>query len=57
MILVDNQYHDLNKFLEDIDMVVLMVSHDEIKENLDKLKGKVVLDTRNICNLEGVYRL
>ena len=38
-------------------MVVLMVSHDEIKENLDKLKGKVVLDTRNICNLEGVYRL
>ena len=54
---VDNQYHDLNKFLEDIDMVVLMVSHDEIKENLDKLKGKVVLDTRNICNLEGVYRL
>ena len=30
---------------------------DEIRENIDKLKGKVVLDTRHICFLDGTYRL
>ena len=38
-------------------MVVLLVGHDEIRAQMDKLKGKVVLDTRNICTLEGVYKL
>lgn len=55
--LVSNQYHDLNSFLDDVDLVVIMVAHDEIKENMGKLKDKVVLDTRNICRLEGTYRL
>ena len=41
----------------DVDMVVLLVGHDEIRAQMDKLKGKVVLDTRNICTLEGVYKL
>ena len=55
--LVPNQYHDLDSFLNDVDMVVLLVGHDEIKEHMDELKGKVVLDTRHICFLDGVYRL
>lgn len=54
---VPNQYHDLDAFLEDVDMVVLLVGHDEIKENMDKLQGKVILDTRHICFLEDTYRL
>ena len=54
---VPGQYHDLDKFLADVDFVVLLVGHDEIKENMDKLKGKVILDTRKICDLEGTYRL
>lgn len=54
---VENQYHDLDEFLEDIDIVVIMVGHDEIKRNIDKLKNKVVLDTRKICDIEGTYRL
>lgn len=54
---VPNQYHDLEAFLADVDFVVLLVGHDEIKENMEKLKGKVVLDTRHICFLDGVYRL
>lgn len=54
---VKNQYFDLNEFLESIDIVVLMVGHTEIKQNMDKLVGKVVYDTRNICNLEGAYKL
>lgn len=52
-----NQYHDLDAFLKDVDMVVLLVGHDEIKENMEKLKGKVILDTRHICFLPGTYRL
>lgn len=55
--IVPNQYHDLDAFLQDVDMVVLLVGHDEIRAQMDKLKGKVVLDTRNICTLEGVYKL
>jgi len=54
---VSNQYHDLDKFLADIDFVVIMVKHNEIKENMDKLTGKVVLDCHNICNLPGVYHI
>lgn len=49
---VDNQYHDLDKFLDGIDIVVIMVAHDEIKENFDKLRGKIVLDTRHIYDGE-----
>lgn len=46
--IVDNQYHNLDKFLADVDFVIIMVAHDEIIKNLDLLKGKLVLDTRNI---------
>ncbi len=54
---VANQMHDLDEFLNSVDMVVLLVGHDEIKQNMDKLKGKVILDTRYICHLDGTYRL
>ncbi len=54
---VPNQVHDLDLFLNEVDLVVLLVGHDEIKQNMDKLKEKVVLDTRNICHLEGTYKL
>jgi nucleotide sugar dehydrogenase len=54
--MIENQYHDLDEFLNSIDMVVIMVGHDEIKQNMDRLKNKIVLDTRNIYNGE-CYRL
>lgn len=54
---VPNQMHDLDEFINAVDIVVLLVGHDEIKNNMDKLKGKIILDTRNICDLEGTYRL
>ena len=55
--LVPNQYHDLDTFLEEVDLVVLLAGHDEIRRNMDKLREKIVLDTRNICANPGVYRL
>ena len=54
---VPNQMHDLDEFLKAVDLVVLLVGHSEIRNNMDKLKGKIILDTRNICNIEGVYKL
>ena len=54
---VENQYHDLDAFLADVDMVVVMVKHTEIRENVDKLAGKVVLDCHNIINLPGVHHI
>lgn len=54
---VANQYHDLDAFLNVVDMVVIMVKHNEIKENVDKLNGKVVLDCHNIIKLPGVYHI
>ena len=55
--LVPNQLHDLDDFLGQIDLVVILVDHQEILEHMDQLKGKIVLDTRNICRLEGCYYL
>jgi len=54
---VENQYHSLDDFLDAIDFVVIMVKHNEIKENMEKLADKVVLDCHNICNLPGVYHI
>ena len=54
---VKHQYHDLDAFLADTDLVVIMVGHNEIKENMDKLAGKLVLDTRKVCTLENTYYL
>ena len=54
---VPNQYHDLDEFLSDVDLVVIMVKHNEIKENMDKLKTKVVLDCHNICPFPDVYHI
>lgn len=53
---VENQYHDFDTFLEDVDFVVVMVAHGELRQNLHKLDGKLVLDTRNICGSDA-YKL
>lgn len=55
--IVKNQYHNFDAFLNDVDIVVLLVSHQEIKDNMDKIKNKIVLDTRHICDFEGVYHI
>ena len=55
--LVPNQYHDFDAFLRDVDLVVILVGHSELKAQMDKLRDKVVLDTRHICTLPGVYTL
>jgi nucleotide sugar dehydrogenase len=55
--IVNNQYHNFDDFVNDIDIVVIMVAHDEIKDNMDRIKNKIVFDTRNICDFDNVYRI
>lgn len=55
--IVKNQYHDLDEFVNAVDLVVIMVKHNEIKQNMEKLAGKIVLDCHNICDLPGTYKL
>ncbi len=54
---VKNQYHDLDEFLDSVDFVVIMVKHNEIREKIEKLSGKVILDCHNICKLPGTYHI
>ena len=55
--IVKNQYHDFDEFIDSVDLVVIMVKHSHIRENMDKLKGKVVLDCTNISDLPDTYHL
>lgn len=55
--IVPNQMHSLDEFLDSVDFVVILVGHNEIKENMDKLRDKTVLDTRNVCFNPGTCRL
>lgn len=55
--IAENQIFDFDQFLDEVDMVVIMVKHDHIKHNWDRLKGKVILDCFNICPIEGTYHI
>lgn len=46
--IVNNQYIDFDEFLTDVDFVIVMVGHSHIKDNEDKLLGKVILDTQKV---------
>jgi len=56
-IVLEGQVGCFEEFLEACDIVVIMVGHSHIKENIDKLKNTLILDTRNICRLYGCYHL
>ena len=55
--LFDNQQKDLNTFLDQVDLVIVEVGHDEIRRNAAALKGKLVLDCCNLPELAGAYHL
>ena len=49
---VANQYHSLEKFLNDIEIVVIMVGHKEIIDRQENLSGKIILDTKNVLKID-----
>lgn len=54
-----NQYDNFEDFLNDTDIVVLMVGHDHIKENKEMLEGKIVIDAQNIVKsrTDKIYKM
>lgn len=55
--IVPGQYHNLEEFLEGIDIVVIMVGHNEIIEKQELLSRKLVVDTRNVLHKINRYSL
>ncbi|WP_164667659.1 nucleotide sugar dehydrogenase [Virgibacillus doumboii] len=46
---VDHQFLDFEDFLNEIEILVIMVGHDHIKNKMELIKNKLILDTKNIC--------
>lgn len=54
----ESQVMDLDSFLNETELVVILVSHDEIKQNQQLLIDKVIYDTRNIIEVgEKKYKI
>ena len=54
-----NQYENFEEFLDDTEIIVLMVGHNHIKENKEMLEGKVVIDAQNIVKsrTDKIYKM
>lgn len=46
--IAENQYDDFNNFLEEVEIVIIMVGHNHIKENKELLKNKIIIDAQDI---------
>lgn len=55
--IADHQFKNFEDFINEIEILVIMVGHDHIKNNMELIKDKLVLDTRNICMFDGAYKL
>jgi len=55
--IVDHQFINFEDFINEIEILVIMVGHDHIKNNMDLIKNKLILDTKNICVFDGSYKL
>lgn len=55
--IVDGQIMDFDTFIDQCEMIVVMVGHEQIKQMENMLYGKIVLDTRNVIGLKDVYKL
>ncbi len=55
--IVANQYHDFDEFLKDIEIILVMNAHTHLKENMNKIEGKIIFDTKNAVNIKDTYKL
>lgn len=55
--IVEHQFMNFEDFLNEIEIIVILVGHTHIIENLESIKNKLILDTRNICNDINSYKL
>ena len=55
--IVGHQFLNFEDFLNEIEIIVIMVGHDHIKKNMDLIKHKLILDTKNVCGFNIAYKL
>lgn len=55
------QCDNLNEFMEGLELVIILVAHDEIKNNINILRNKIIYDTQNVIDykdeFKGVYKI
>lgn len=44
---VENRCHEFDRFLGDIDLIVIMVKHKHLFDKIEKLDTKVIFDTKS----------
>jgi UDP-N-acetyl-D-mannosaminuronic acid dehydrogenase len=54
---VPGQMADFAAFVDAVDLVVIMVGHQHLKDHMAVIQNKWILDTRHVCHFDGVYRL
>ncbi|MFR6018299.1 MAG: nucleotide sugar dehydrogenase [Paraclostridium sordellii] len=53
-----HQYQDFKKFIDDIELLVILVAHSHIKDNINFIQNKIIYDTRNIVDKgDKVYKI
>ena len=55
--IVAHQFKNFEDFINEIEILVIMVGHDHIKNNIDLIRDKLILDTKNICDFDDAYKL
>lgn len=55
--IVEYQIMDFKEFLEEIKILVVMVGHNHILNNLSMIEDKIILDTKNVCPSNNTYKL
>lgn len=55
--IVDGQVQNIDKFIKNSEIIVIMISHSNLLNDLSNLDNKIVFDTRNSINVRGAYKL
>ena len=55
--MLENQIMNFEEFISGVEVIVIITAHQHILDNLDIIKNKVILDTKNICGFDKVYKL
>lgn len=55
--ILKDQCMNFDEFIDEVDLVVIMVAHKHITQNYLKLDGKVILDARNCIDVGNLYNL
>lgn len=55
--MLEGQVLNFSEFVDSVEVIVVMVGHQHLKEHLDVIKDKIILDTKNITAFSNAYHL